>query len=128
MRFFDNMDPTNCLDILIVLGNTGCGKSTLLGAMLHGSDSLEEKVVEEMMQTHRGMKKKIIKHIDYKDGINTHPFKIGHSQVSETFYPTFQKSLNNGFNYLDVAGLHDTGGNFFEFVNMLIVRKIFSIA
>ena len=27
-----------------------------------------------------------------------------------------------------MAGLHDTGGHFFEFVNMLIVRKIFSIA
>ena len=29
---------------------------------------------------------------------------------------------------MDIAGLHDTGGKFFEFINMLIVKKIFSIA
>ena len=92
MRYFDNMDPVKCDDVLIVLGNTGCGKSTLLGAMLHGSKALEEKKYESMMQTPKGMKKKIIKFIDYKDSSVNYPFKIGHSQVSETFYPTFQES------------------------------------
>lgn len=127
-RYFDNMDPVRCEDVLIILGNTGCGKSTLLGAMVHGSDALEEKVVEEWIETHKGKKKKITKFIDYKEDSASHPFKIGHSQVSETFYPTIQDSLDQSFNYLDVAGLQDTGGHFFEFINMLIVKKIFSIA
>lgn len=45
LRYFDNLDPSMCKNILVVLGNTGCGKSTLLGAMLHGADALEEKVI-----------------------------------------------------------------------------------
>lgn len=79
MRYFDNMDPMMCEDVLIVLGNTGCGKSTLLGAMVHGSDALEEKIQEEIVQTHRGMKKKTKKFIDYKDSSKDYKFKIGHS-------------------------------------------------
>ena len=79
-RYFDNMDPAKCQNVLIVLGNTGCGKSTLLGAMVHGSSSLEEKTVEEMIETVRGMKKKITRYIDYKDADSAdHAFKIGHS-------------------------------------------------
>ena len=45
-RYFDNLDPSKCKDILIVLGNTGSGKSTLLGSMIVGPENLEMKVVE----------------------------------------------------------------------------------
>ena len=97
--------------------------------MMHGSEALEEKVITQEIETQKGTKKKKkVKYIDYKDSSVEHPFKIGHTQVSETFYPTFQKSNECEFNFLDIAGLHDTGGKFFEFINMLIVKKIFSIA
>ena len=91
--------------------------------MIFGSDALEFKLFEE--KTSRGIRKK--RYIDYKDGIQS-PFKIGHSQTSETFYPTFKESEFSTFNFLDIAGLHDTGGQFFEFVNQLIIKKIFSLA
>lgn len=45
LRYFDNLDPSKSKNILVILGNTGCGKSTLLGAMMHGSEELEEKII-----------------------------------------------------------------------------------
>ena len=91
--------------------------------MIVGPENLEMKVVEQ--KTHRGTRRQ--RFIDYKDGIES-PFIIGHTQKSETFYPTFSDQSKQSFNFLDVAGLHDTGGQFLEFVNQLIIKKIFNLS
>jgi len=56
-------------------------------------------------------------------------FQIGHSQSeSMTFLPLFQKDLETGIVFTDVAGLLDTKGEMIEFINSFIMRKMFSRA
>lgn len=57
--------------------------------------------------------------IDYIDSQTERVFKIGHSTTqSETFFPTFKLIEGQEDTYLvDIAGLRDTGGSIFEYIN-----------
>lgn len=55
-------------------------------------------------------------------------FKIGHTNDSETFLPSFYKPPGQPFMYCDIAGLLDTGGTAMRIVNCFMAKKIFSMA
>ena len=118
---------------VLVIGNTGCGKSTILSALVYESKALELRTITEEVQVlkkgeyiTKTLRKKVI---DYKDEVRERVFKIGHKTQSETFLPSFQKipDRENSY-YIDMAGLNDTGGNFLEFTNQFINKKLFSLA
>ena len=117
----------------LVIGNTGCGKSTLLSALLYGSKVLVQKKSIRNVQIKQpdgtfktSTKAKNV--IDYRDDQVERAFKIGHSNQSETFFPTFVKIEGEEDTYLiDIAGLDDTGGMFLEFINQFINKKLFNL-
>ena len=117
----------------LVIGNTGCGKSTLLSAILYGSNVLALKKITkniEVRQPDGTFTQKVSTKtvIDYKDDQMERAFKIGHSNKSETFFPTFVKIEGEEDSYLiDIAGLDDTGGILLEFVNQFINKKLFNL-
>lgn len=67
--------------------------------------------------------------IDYKPG-KVKVFPIGHSSsCSETFFPTFAKNnKDEGWFFVDMAGLKDSGGDIMDFTNQFINAKIFQVA
>ena len=75
------------------------------------------------------MKDKKVKQqvIDQKAGLNH--FTIGHSKSeSMTFLPHFVADDEAGVVYADIAGLNDKNGDFVEFLNCFINRKIFLLS
>ena len=116
-RAFKQLSPIECDDILISIGSTGCGKSTLLGSLVTGAKNMHQIKV--------GKAKKII---DYKPNVEWQPFKIGHEQISETFYPKFVKSPSGNFYIADVAGLYDNNGEMIELINSIIMKKLFTMS
>ena len=89
-----------------------------------------ERVLLETITLLNG-KEKIKKRtvLDVKEQMNSQ-IKIGHSDFqSKTFMPTIiENGSDDGSVYLDVAGLKDSGGKLFEYVNQFTVRYIFSLA
>jgi len=54
--------------------------------------------------------------------------EIGHSGCrSMTFLPTQIKSPNSDMWYTDVAGLNDSGGALMEYINQLLIKKLFNM-
>ena len=69
-------------------------------------------------------KKKVIENV----GEQGNCFKIGHSKaVSETFMPEFKNDFCNNIMYGDIAGLQDTNGPLYDFINCFLVKKIFQL-
>lgn len=75
------------------------------------------------------MKEKITRVIDVKKELRNEIMKIGHSgSVSETFLPTQKFCPTLKINFTDVAGQSDTRGELFEIINMLLIKKLYSMA
>lgn len=128
---FKSVREVSNADLVVCLGNTGCGKSSLLSAIVHGTDKMVIKTLQEEIQVGRGRNKRTkIKEVEVIDC--TEPdniFKIGHSDSqSETFIPNVWFDMKSGLTFADVAGLNDTGGDFIEIINNFVIKYIFSKA
>lgn len=102
----------------------------MLTSLLFGTDELYEKetIVEKEGRNGKIIKNKL-KCIEQKNPEKLNTFQIGHSAgVSKTFLPHFVWDPKTGSVYADIAGLHDTGGDIFNFINSFINKYIFSIA
>jgi hypothetical protein len=119
-RLFQVLRVVDRKDVILALGNTGCGKSTLLNSLLFGPDSLELRTISEKMASGREAKKVVIEQKQTSEG-----FAIGHSQSeSKTFLPQFKK-VDEDLYYVDIAGLHDSGGDLIQFINCFVNKSIF---
>ena len=54
--------------------------------------------------------------------------KVGHKNVSETFLPSQVLCKSSGITYTDIAGQNDVRGDLIEFINLLLIKKIFNMA
>ena len=98
--------------------------------MKHGAGEMYERVLLEKFTLPNGTEKNKRRTVlDVKEQVNSH-IKIGHSNFeSKTFMPTvIEHGSDDGSVYLDVAGLNDSGGKLFEYVNQFTVKYIFSLA
>ena len=106
-------------------------------ALVFGPEALqvEQKKFEYEIPSIDGVVKKksrTLKVIEQKGEIKEKGvFKIGHS-VSEsmTFMPSTYRRDGDETNshYVDVAGLHDTGGDFIDFINVFVNKQLFKPA
>lgn len=128
---FKQLDKIKDADVVLVIGNTGSGKSTMLSSLLKGPDALESKIIEFMIDIPQKDGTKVQKPktktvIDNKQVTQGKDFIIGNSEVmSETFMPHFIYDEVHNIFYGDIAGLQDTAGPLFDFINSFMVKRIF---
>lgn len=110
----------------------------MFSSLKFGPDQLEE-VVRYDTKIIKGVERQIPKPpvIDKKQALQEQLaqenqgglFEIGHSEaVSKTFIPHFLDDPDHQFMYGDIAGLLDANGEFMDFINCFMNKRIFNIA
>lgn len=88
----------------------------MLSSLVYGPHNLQ------LRPDPKNSKRKII---DKDKGLTG--FKIGHQQISQTFFPDFVQEEKTDIYFGDIAGLHDTKGPMIEllhiFMNKLILNR-----